>query len=542
MADDRHTKSRSATKRVLGDHKQRRRSLIPPLMQFAPLTEQSWHNDMLPDFLWVALMLGQRSDWKAAYSALDVLDRFVPEGPRVLDGRITSFALVPNEQRSAAREALCREAPHALPSAFGHVLGLYPDCPARWLYADWLEHHEPEAEIGLPLIRSLVHQHTDKRGVSETRLRMVAIARRVVHGKISHTGTGAFALAPRYPTGLTESEQAHVESIMRAAWASINGADVERHSEVADWPREFWRHNRELVRCSIPDQPEREVIDMGQKDGPVHAEPSMLLSEMRAVLTALDALGEKLRRVQLDAQREPQADEGTVVLFGLASRLYRLLYAFIERPSAWAPATAFLHLRPILDARILSAWLMHRNDPIIIAAYREHGLGRLKLLRAHIEADLGEGPDAEAREMLDSLDARVNLERDEWAQPVNLGSFADVTVRQMAIETNLKREYDLGYAPYSSESHGEWTTVRDNDTVVCNEPLHRGHRVGTFGAPSHTVGPQPVVAAFDFVRDGISAVFEHLGLDVEADFEPLDDALHAALYEAPDEAGGEASA
>jgi hypothetical protein len=31
---------------------------------------------MLPDFLWIALMLGRRSDWRAVYRPLDIVEQF----------------------------------------------------------------------------------------------------------------------------------------------------------------------------------------------------------------------------------------------------------------------------------------------------------------------------------------------------------------------------------------------------------------------------------------------------------------------------------
>lgn len=267
-----------------------------------------------------------------------------------------------------------------------------------------------------------------------------------------------------------------------------------------------------------------------QTDGPLDAEPLMQLSEVRAIVNACDVLGDDLRRVQLAAFGDPAGDEPNAVLLGLASRLYRLLYAFIERPSAWAPDTAGLHLRPIVDARILVGWLIARDDPEVFAAYREHGLGRLKLVREHIKADFGEDPDDHAREMLDYLDQRVNLERDEWFQPVNLASFADVDIRTMAIEAGLKREYDLTYAPLSSENHGEWPTVRDDDTLICEEALHGNHRIGAFRPPMRRTSSTPVFAALDLARAAICEVFEHYGKDIRPAFDPVQKAIERAVY------------
>jgi hypothetical protein len=266
------------------------------------------------------------------------------------------------------------------------------------------------------------------------------------------------------------------------------------------------------------------------EDGPLDPEPLMHLSEISALLEALDELGRALREAQEGAIKDAAADEGSAVLLGLASRLFRLAHDFLERPSAWAPSTAPLHLRAILDTRIISAWLTVRNDPELFAAYREHGLGRLKLLREHVVADLGEDLDDEARGFVDHLDQRVNLEVDELWQSVNLGSFANKSIRDMAIEAGLKREYDLAYAPYSSVNHAEWPAVRENDTVVCAEPLHAGHRVGAFMPSGRTIGPAPAMSAYRYVRDGICEIFGHFGIDVGSHFKPVEQALRRALY------------
>ena len=511
--------------RVLSDHHQHKRKLIPPLMRF-PLEEISWHRDMLPDFLWLALMLGRRTDWQAARSALDVIDRFVPDGPRFADGRLSTFALVPESRRESARLALSTEAPHALPDAFGHALGLYPGCPARWLYAGWLERNEPNPEIGVALMRSLVEDNRDKSGVRETRLRMAAISRAVIRGKLQDADI--LELGPKYPNRLSPSEQSRLESKMRASRMSFAGMEAVKYPPN-DWPGEFWRRSRELAPCQVRIEREEELGMPEQEDGPLDAEPLMQLSEVQAIVAACEDLGAELRKVQLEALKDPAADQPNAVLLGLASRMYRLLYAFIERPSAWAPDTAGLHLRPIVDARILVGWLITCNDPGIFAAYREHGLGRLKLVREHIKADFGEELDDSERELLDYLDARVNLERDEWFQPVNLGSFA-VDIRKMAIEADLKREYDLTYAPLSSENHGEWPAVRDDDTLICEEPLHGDHRVGAFRPPQRMTSSAPVFAALDLARAGICQVFDHYEKDVGPAFVPVQKALEKAVY------------
>jgi hypothetical protein len=521
---------RSKRSLVLEGHKQRGKRFIPPLMQFDNLKSISWHQEMLPDFLWIAHMMGRRSDWRAVYAPLSVVDRFVPDGDRIADGRLTSFALVPEGDRAAARRAIQTEVPQALPSALAHAFGLFATCPAAWLFADSSAFRDPDPSVGLPLLRSVLIDNADKAGVRSTRLRMAAISRRVTHGKFLHSGGPVMQMVPKYPTGLSERDQRAVESVMRATWATIFGMEADRDPAALIWAAEFWQRSRQLAPCKFR-VTESEIPVSDDADGPVDPEPMMLLSELRAVLIAVRTLGDKLRDTQLTAYTAPDADHSAAVLFGMASRMYRLLVDFLDRPSSWAPATASFFVRPLVETRIVSAWLCKKNDRKLIEAYREHGLGNLKLLRDHIKADLGGSGDSDANEFLEYLDDQVNLELDEWAQPVNVGAFTDTTIRKMAIESDLKRLYDLSFVPMSSENHGEWPSVRDKDTTLCHEPLHGGHRVGAFVGSSHTIGPQAIATALQVAADGIVAIFDHYGIDVAREFVPVREAFDAAMYE-----------
>ena len=505
-------------------------------MQFDNLKTISWHHEMLPDFLWIAMMMGRRSDWRAVYAPLDVLDRFVPEGDRIGDGRLSSFALVPEENRAAAREAVRRETPHALPSALGHAVALFPTCPAVWLFSDPSQQGEPDPDVGIALLRTLIADNADKGGVRSTRLRVAAISRLVTHGRFTHNGDQYMQMVPRYPNGLSDQDQRTVESLMRAMWANFFGIEVENDTSALDWAKDFWDHGRGLVPCRFHVR-ESELPVSPDADGPVDPEPITQLSELRDLLSAARALGERLREAQLPAFDTPDADKSTSVLFGMASRMYRLLLDFLDRPSSWAPATASFYVRPLVETRIVSAWLAKKDDPTLIAAYREHGLGNLKLLRDHIKADFGEDPDEAPRAFLGYLDDRVNFELDEWAQPVNVGAFSDTTIRKMAIECDLKRIYDLSFVPMSSENHGEWPSVRDSDTTPCHEPLHGGHRIGTFTGSPRTIGPQAIGSALEIAEAGIVAIFGHHGIDISDEFTPVRKAFDAAMYVSDEEPG-----
>lgn len=499
-------------------------------MQLEDLTTVSWHREMLPDFLWIALMMGRRSDWQAVYTPLEILDDFVPDGHRIADGRLTSFALVPEDRRVAARNALRRDAPFALPTDFGHLLGLFPSCPASWLFVHSARHRDPDPGIGIPLLRSLLIDNGDKSGVQSTRLRMAAFSRLVTHGKIRHTGDSLMEMVPKYPYGLNAEEQGTVESLMRAMWGSLFGIELQRDPSALKWAREFWQQSRRLSPCVFDVFKSEIPVSDGATDGPLDPEPMLHLAEFRALLSTAHTLGNTLRMSQLGAFSSPHTDAAAAVLFGMASRMYRIVLDLLDRPSSWSQATASLFLRPLAETRIVAAWLAKRNDPTLIASYREHGLGNLKLLRDHIRADLGEVSNGEIGDMLYDLDRRVNLEVDEWAQTVNIGAFTDTTIRKMAIECDLKRLYDLVFVPMSSENHGEWPSVRDNDTAICTEPLHGGHRVGAFVGSPWVIGPEAITSALGIAEEGIVSIFSHFGIDISQEFTPLREAFEAAVF------------
>jgi hypothetical protein len=60
---------------------------------------------------------------------------------------------------------------------------------------------------------------------------------------------------------------------------------------------------------------------------------------------------------------------------------------------------------------------------------------------------------------------------------VNLGHWANLNVRDLAIEGGTKDVYDSYYDWTSHYSHGQWGAVRDSNFVTCHNPLHRLHRI-----------------------------------------------------------------
>jgi hypothetical protein len=142
---------------------------------------------------------------------------------------------------------------------------------------------------------------------------------------------------------------------------------------TSGWTRAFWQQNRTLSPCeqsaalALTDEDELEV-DLGTEA------PVLLTSAVSTgFVDAVEGLEKDLRGLQAQVELdlyEPVADD---VKMGLASRQVRLLRRFVEQPSGWTTERSLHAIRPMVDTRILAAWLVAKNDPELFERYRASG-------------------------------------------------------------------------------------------------------------------------------------------------------------------------
>jgi hypothetical protein len=537
----------------LSDHARHKKTLTPPLMTLPNLKPTSWPLDGLPDFIWCQAVREETAHLPAANDALDVLDEFVPEPPseigteeeiaipadedrfrphpvEFLDGRISTFPLVPKERRAEARDALRDRAPWGLPDELGHAFALYPDCPAAWLFEDWFTQNKADPDIGTAYLKRLVEPMIDVRGRPSSQLRMIPIARRITHQKMAFIRSDSMLdLLPRYPTGLNEEEQLEVEQWTRATWQAHW---VSSDRSVADaWAKHFWRRNWQVSACDPQltepppplDEPDEDADQTPSEVGRGQREPT-IAEIRRAFLNAIDALGDELREHQHQVEMDiydPTADE---VRLGLASRVFRLLRHFASNPDHWTNTLGPHLLRSMIDARIIIAWLLKQDDAERYQRFKEYGVGKRKLFKLQLEDlmdrdDLGIDDDDEA--LHKRLETEVNEDVLEEFIRIDVGgSFSGKNIRDMAKETELAELYSLSYQPLSTEAHGEWGSLVAFDLRRCGNPLHRYHRLARFDTPREVVVHLGWLrSAYELAEAAISDIFDSYGLPVEELFD-----------------------
>jgi hypothetical protein len=532
VAKKRDKGRRRRTQTPLAQHKRQRKKLITPMNALPNMRPIDWVADRLPELLWVAAMLHEYSEPAAAWRVLEALEPFAEE-PWTLDGHVSAFALVPDERRAEALDALADADVPALPDSLGHALSLYPECPAAWLYARWSESNATDIERGVRYLKGVVADNFGSRTEPATRLRLVALGRLVHHRRISVTKEWLdTSHIPLYPGGLTDDQRRAAESEIRAMYGALRAASDGE--EATGWARYFWRQS---YRISVCDLPGLEIPHAGDPANSDSEQPRATVAELRSTLVGA---GETLSRELAEAQQRVDVDlyapDAAEVKLGLASRQVRVLCLLLSDPHLWAAAAGAHVLRALVDTLITTIWLLQKDDPELYLRFRAFGLGRLKLFKLHLEdyLDQHEDPSQEQLDFVEALEEEVNFEILEMFTDIDLGgSFAGISIREMAKEADLSEYYNLAYQPYSSEAHGDWISLRRNDLVHCRNPLHRFHRVGRFDAGSGRVSLEAIQVAVDIVERTVSAVFDDLGVDVGDAFARFRTAVFAEEDAAP---------
>ena len=530
------------------------------MMQIPGLVTTSWPHHGLPECIWIAAVSKMTSRRAGAHGPLDVLESFVPpDATDVLDGRISRFDLIPPERRADARSALRDHAPYGLPDDLGHALGQYPDCPALWLYEDWLTENDCDSAKGIEYLSGIVRSMIPSRGSHSAELRLMVIARNAKAGKLHFLQDVETAeLLPKYPTYLDKDDRSKVESFVRATWNSFQNITDDGTAEIPEWCQYFWQRSYEISSCLPFDRDldketleelhdEDELLEKDHSDE-VKNEPSV--SDLRtAFIEATQGLGETLRRRQSEAMLDIFSAEEDEVKLGLASRAFRLLRHFLLTPSWWTNEMAPHLLRSLVDERIVVAWLLKKDDRELFNAYKEYGAGKRKLYKLKLEELMDrESEGAEERENVQRLhqrlEAEVNQDTMEEFLKIDLGgTFSGKNVRQMAKETDLADLYSLSYQPLSTESHGEWGSLVAFDLDHCGNPLHLYHRLGAFNFDRSTyIHAGWAHSAVDLSEAIISEIFSSLDLDAESAFDQFHESVNNALGGPAGDGGSKPSA
>jgi len=192
---------------------------------------------------------------------------------------------------------------------------------------------------------------------------------------------------------------------------------------------------------------------------------------IRAVHSAFDA---RIDKWDIDVF-DKEANE---VVGGLLARQVSLATTVAQSPASWNMHLLPVVLRCMADVYITFCWIA-KDVKQRSRQFIEYGLGQEKLaIEKHREAWGSESdPDPDVVESIRIREELLDAERYRFLLPVNLGSWSEMSIRDMAIEVGEKQFYDLVFTQFSACLHSTWQHIWRMNLHPCANPLHMGHRV-----------------------------------------------------------------
>lgn len=517
MSNRRKSKSQKKARQNsrLKDHKRSGKILKPPMRTFPGMTSVPWLRDTFPDMLWLCALIKQHGDKEGMLLAAKVLDRIYAvglpaghdtddsSGPVMLTGELTSFDHVPEHLRGEVLQALKADGLYeeAFPWLLVRALSKYDNVPGRWILSGWegntqiVGADEPEQ-----LLRSVVEASSHGQSSTATKAKAMILRAYLQAGKISfppEIGREWADILPRYPDQISEEERRRIEPSIRAsfmAFAAGLGEDGEP-SRSLKWAMSFWRQNWKLYPCDTS-------APGGIPEGVEEASPSDIRDARDAWADRLDSMNERFLETSRASDPDLYLPDRHEVLTGLVYRQLRALSIMVQFPGLWTMEHGSSTIRGVLEARIITRWLILKDDPELYSRFKDYGRGRLKLLKLHLEEyrDSLDEPPADLDRQIEYMDLLVNRDLMEEFQDISIeGNFAGVDTRRMADQVGLLTDYRLVFAPTSANVHGEWAFLDQYILSTCRNPLHRLHRVPN-ADPALRLGPDVVDVALGMLE------------------------------------------
>ncbi len=456
MADD---SAKEVEHTPLKKYKQEGKKLTPPLAGLNTVNA-SWINDRLPEMLWAVLITN--------YFERDVsLAIFRPilkliEGKEELDGvRHTDIAKYSSEFRKQFIAHILSQ--HEELKIALRPLLLFEDLPA---YKDWKKalDTEPDGEKDGSALAWAVDEVLFHQTQKATDCRWVKLMGMILTGKIKFMSNQVDMLEEilEYPN---KGDQRKVRPSIRSM--EIGFVDLK---DLTEWPKTFWDVCYQVTSCIPEINQESEAtierIRAEMSDDKKHY--NKLVPSIRDAL--INKFFETSKTTSIDAKHE--------ATFGLT--LYAL-DTFIENIILLGSntITGRVTARIIFESYITLAYLLKKEtdgEPLW-DAYRDYGVGQASLIKRKYEEEKYE------TDIVDMKKMDMIANEDRWSEfvRINVGQWDETDLRKICIYIGEKNLYDKYYSYTSGYVHANWAAVREAAFQKCLNPLHRGHRVPSYG-------------------------------------------------------------
>ena len=237
----------SRERRVLRGYRQQGKRFIPPWLQHVSLTETRWMDDILPELIWIALLVqrfGVKEGTAVAVSIAKAAARYHQTAKRAFAATSDYLELDDEEKRCVHSTLKAEGTLERARSGLAALIGHYPDFPLAFL-ADPSRSNDASCST-LDALREAIGNTSDRQGYAGTFTQATVVYIYFINDKLKVSpglGLANFPAIEEYPT--TEESR----RVAASARAAVNF--LLTHEIPCKWRNSFWNLGRSLGSCSV---------------------------------------------------------------------------------------------------------------------------------------------------------------------------------------------------------------------------------------------------------------------------------------------------
>jgi hypothetical protein len=458
-------------KRVLSDHIQKKKRLVPPLLAVMGEGSKpySWAQELMPDLIWITFLqeyLGLRRGVECAMKFISTANDVYLAEPKPFFCKAGSYSKFSDQEKGDLLKGL-EESGYLIDiqKSLSPIFHFFPECPLNFL--------KPENSIymnredALSFLNGILPDMYDRHSKKSARTQATAMYSGLRQGKIiiAMDKVPLFSELNEiedYPD--TEKSQMVAASLRAAMPMFLIGADEEDTS--SEWIERFWIHLSGFGNCELEIQM-RYYEEDAERD------------ELEKIIARFCNAARKELQERIDKWKfDLNSIEFYEVIGALLARQATLAVDLAVSPMIWTPHSAALFHRAMADVYITISWIF--KDPEKRSKkFVEDGIGNIKLEIEHRKQELEKrgNNDPKIQRMIEFQEKWVSSQRIADLVEVNLGSWSGITTRQMAIEADCLDFYNYVYQPFSAAIHSTWPHISVKNMQYCSNPAHRYHRM-----------------------------------------------------------------
>ena len=245
--------ARKKSPRALSDHRKVGKKYIPPLTaELGPLTEIRWVNDLVPEFVWLALL----SDRCGLKIGTDLARRLALAANAARGAKRKAwFALTsayaeldPSERDAVVAKLEADGAAQQIREALTPQLTLYPESPLRFLFADLPQSESDSLEDFKTVLESIF----DKGDIAGTFAQATAVYIAFISDMLKVFKGLELANFPAIEDFPSTEESQRVASSVRSTVLIFYSQFKTDHSTA--WISYFWKRGLDLDDCKLDEE------------------------------------------------------------------------------------------------------------------------------------------------------------------------------------------------------------------------------------------------------------------------------------------------